>query len=495
MRRMTDRGRLAAVILATATVLAVASCAGGSSGAGSGGASLGADKAGGPGEPVVLRLANTNGDIVLTPTVEYFVQHVGELSGGNLRIEVVDDWGNSASDAERQVVNDVSSGEIDLGWAGTRVFDTLDVTSFQALTAPMLIDSYALENAVIQSGITDEMMQGLDDLGLAGLGVLPDGLRKPMAVTAPLLDPADWRGITFGTLMSRGQSEAIEALGATPAQVNRDEREKSLANGTIQGFETSIWVHHRNAALTTVAPYVTSNVTLWPQMDVLLANPARLEALTLGQRKWLEEAADAAAGRSAALADMDARALRGSCQAGARFAEASDADLAALQVAFAPVLAKFRQDPATEAFIGRIQELKQSTPPEPALSIPADCKGEAPEQPDAGTGNAPAHLNGTYRMVLTQEDADKVGDTDTGYPLVETITLKDGQLKGGCFGKDGGTYVVDDDRITFHSIEFDENATVTFSVDGAGNLHLSPVLPMDPGTAFTCFYKPWTKIG
>jgi hypothetical protein len=32
-------------------------------------------------------------------------------------------------------------------------------------------------------------------------------------------------------------------------------------------------------------------------------------------------------------------------------------------------------------------------------------------------------------------------------------------------------------------------------VDGDGNLHLTPVLPMDPGTAFECYYKPWRKIG
>lgn len=41
-------------------------------------------------------------------------------------------------------------------------------------------------------------------------------------------------------------------------------------------------------------------------MDVLLANPARLEALTAEQREWLQEAARDAAAGSAALADTDA---------------------------------------------------------------------------------------------------------------------------------------------------------------------------------------------
>jgi TRAP-type C4-dicarboxylate transport system substrate-binding protein len=477
------RHRFAALIL-TATV---AGC--------SFGGDSGADKAGGSRAPLVLRLANTNGQLDYTPTVVAFVDRVEELSGGDLRVEAVDEWGEFATDAERQVVKDVAAGAIDLGWVGTRVFDTLDVNSFQALTAPMLIDSYALESAVIESGITEQMMRGLHGLGVAGLGVLPDSLRKPAGVSGPIVSPADWRGITFGTLSSNGQAEAIRALGATPEHVHRNEREERLRNGTLQGFETSVWIHQHNPALTPLAPYMTSNVTLWPQMDVLLANPARLEALTDEQRGWLKEAARDAAARSAVLAATDGRALTDSCMGGARFAEASDADLAALRRAFRPVYAGLRRQPATREFLARIEALKRSTTAEAALAIPAGCTGEAPARPSVSPAKPPSDLNGTYRWVLTQKDADRVGDHDTGYPHVNTITLKDGRLEGGCFGTDGGIYSVQGDRITFHSIESGEDSTVSFSRDGRGNLHLQPVPPIDAGGAFECFSKPWTRIG
>jgi TRAP-type C4-dicarboxylate transport system substrate-binding protein len=402
----------------------------------------------GSGSPVVLRLASTGGSIDQTPAVEYFVKRVEKLSGRNLRLEVMDRYAEFASDAEQQVVRDVSSGEADLGWVGTRVFDTLGVESFQALTAPMLIDSYALQNAVIESGITDETIQGLDDLGVVGLGVLPDGLRKPVGVAAPILGPADWQGITFGTLMSNGQAEAIRALGATPAQIFGKEREEALKKRTIKGYEFSMWLYS-DPKWPHLAPYVAANVNLWPQMDVLLADPARLEALTAEQREWLEHATRDAAARSAAVADKDVQALGVSCAAGARFAVASAADLAALEAAFAPVYASLEQHPETKAFIERIRALKESTHAELALSIPADCTGHAPEQASGGTGTAPAYLNGTYRMVLTRADAEKVGDPEAEeFPLVETITLKDGELEGGCFGAYGGTYWAEDDRMT-----------------------------------------------
>src|SRR5687767_1025045 len=182
-----------------ALAVAVAILAGGCS---SGGPSR--DKAGGPGEPVVLRMAGATDDPRLHPSVDYFVHRVEEVSGGELRIELVNKWGDFAPDAEQQIVRDVADGEFDLGSVGTGVFDTMGILSFQALTAPMLIDSYALQNAVIQSGITDEMMRSLDGVGVMGLGVLPDGLRKPIGVETPILAPADWRDIAFGTMRSNG---------------------------------------------------------------------------------------------------------------------------------------------------------------------------------------------------------------------------------------------------------------------------------------------------
>ena len=164
-------------------------------------------------------MVNAYGDLDLVPGVQPFVSQVKERSGGNLRIELTSGYGDDADDAEQQVVRAVAAGKADLGWAGARVFDTMGVTSFQALQAPMLIDSYPLEQAVIAAGVPDQMLEGLDKVGVPALGVLVDGLRKPIAVKGPLLEAADWRGITFGTLKSQGQAETIRALGASPLDI------------------------------------------------------------------------------------------------------------------------------------------------------------------------------------------------------------------------------------------------------------------------------------
>lgn len=46
---------------------------------------------------------------------------------------------------ERHLVDDVRSGRVNMASVGARVFDTLGETSFQALLAPLLVDSYELE--------------------------------------------------------------------------------------------------------------------------------------------------------------------------------------------------------------------------------------------------------------------------------------------------------------------------------------------------------------
>jgi TRAP-type transport system periplasmic protein len=494
MHQMKRRIRLATVALAVIAAVA----AGGCTGDGAGG-----DKAGGSGEPVVLRMANTASNLDYTPAIKDFVGRVKERSGGNVRIEVVHEWGNFTADAEQQVVRAVATGQVDLGHAGTRAFDTMAVTSFQALQAPMLIDSYALQRAVIQGDLPREMLHGLDRVGVAGLGVLGGGLSKPIAVKKPLLGSGDWRRITFGTYKSEVQTQAIRSLGATPMEAFGISRAQALKDGKLQAFELNLLGYQLNT-MTDEAPYVTANVNLWPQTDVLFANPGRLTALTSQQRGWLQQAAADAVGSSVGLADHDAELVAFTCKSGARFANASQADLGGLRKAVAPVYAKLRDNPETKAFIEQIQALKRSTPAGAALGIPAGCTGVAPAAPAAAQQQATGDLNGTYRWTITKQDAvankteDKSSEHLATFPWIFTMTLDNGKWTlshreaGQPYTDGADTYTLKGDQLAF---TWDGNVlTFTVAVDGKGNLHLRPVQPMDAGDQFVWATHPWTKI-
>ncbi len=364
---------MAAARAGLAALVALAVAASGCTGAAPGG-----DKAGGRtgGGPLVLRMASTPSRLSNdAPPVADFVQRVAALSHGAIRIKVIDQWGSYTPDAEAQVVHAVASGAVDVGWAGSRVFDVLGAEGFRALSAPMLIDNYRLETAVLKSAIPGQMLAGLKSSGVSGLGVLGDSLRRPISVKRALLAPANWRGISFGTYLSSVQEQAIRALGATVVNAYGPFRSQALDVGKIQGFEFDIrrydWL-----GLAAKAPYVAANVALWTQIDVLFANPSRLAALTEQQRGWLTQAANDAAEQSVTLAREDATNVRHVCAMGARFVNASSADLVAMQRSLSVVYQQIEQDPQTKTFVQQIEHLKKSTPPGPALAIPADCSGE-----------------------------------------------------------------------------------------------------------------------
>jgi TRAP-type transport system periplasmic protein len=337
------------------------------------GSSPSADKAGGSGGgTVTLRMAFTPSTVDQLSGVQDFIARVAALSHGTIRIRLLPTWGGFEPDAEVQVVHAVASGTVDLGVTRSNVFDTLGVSSFKALSAPMLIDSYPLENAVIASDIPHRMLAQLKRLDVTGLAVLGDQLRVPIAVHRPLLSPRDWRRLVVGTYRSQVQEQTIRALGATALVAFGPFRIQALATGRIQAFEQDVVGAELNS-LVRRAPWFTANVALWPEVDVLLVNPGRLGSLTGQQREWLAGAASAASKDSATLASDNGAYVRKDCAAGARFVDATASDLAAMRRSLAVVYQRIESDPQTKSFIEQIQTLKHTTPGGAVIRVPSDC--------------------------------------------------------------------------------------------------------------------------
>lgn len=130
----------------------------------------GSDKAGGSERTTtVLTMANGN---FRPQELQLFADQVASLSAGSMRITFRNEWGSPRADYETQLIRDVGAGKADLGWVGTRAWDTVGVTSFDALHAPLLIDTYALQQKVLESTVPSEMLSGLGPLGIVDLGVL-----------------------------------------------------------------------------------------------------------------------------------------------------------------------------------------------------------------------------------------------------------------------------------------------------------------------------------
>jgi TRAP-type C4-dicarboxylate transport system substrate-binding protein len=311
----------------------------------------GLDKAGGAQarQPVVLTLANFIGESV---ELDGFAGEVRRLSAGTMRIDIRSRWRPGQVDSENGLIGDVSAGKADLGVAGSRAWDSAGVSSFRALSAPLLINSYALQDRVLRSPMTGQMLRGLRPLGLAGIGVLPGPLRKPLGIARPLLRPSDYAGLRIGVQQSLVADATMRALGATPvwfpatgAMTGLDGIEQQISS--IQGYQYD-----------KVGRYLTANVSLWPRPLVLFANGRTWAALTPAQQRILSQAVtgDQAAETNVARYNerTDTAIL---CRRGMRFLTASPADLAALRRAVQPVYHQLQRDPQTGRYIRQIEAM------------------------------------------------------------------------------------------------------------------------------------------
>jgi TRAP-type C4-dicarboxylate transport system substrate-binding protein len=381
---MVRTARIAAgLLVAGLAVVLLAGCAGSA-----------ADKAGGQAghKVVVLTLANPLGGSL---EVDAFTREVNRLSGGGIRIDVKSGWRSGQVAFENGLIGDVRAGKTDLGVAGSRAWDSVGVTSLRALNAPLLIDSYALQDLVVRSPLIPQMLKGLAPLGLVGLGVLPGPLRHPFGVARPLLGPSDYSGLKLGVQQSRVGSETFRALGATPVWF--------AAGAPIAGFG-GVEQHISNIQgyqYDRVGRYLTANVVLWPRPLVVFASGSALAKLTLAQQRILREAVvDADPAETRFVVDNERDDTASLCRSHRlRFLTATGADLLALRRAVQPIYDQLERDRQTSRQIGQIESMRSAAARGPAPS----CAPATPLAAKAGP------LDGVYRFTSTIADLRAAG--------------------------------------------------------------------------------------
>jgi TRAP-type C4-dicarboxylate transport system substrate-binding protein len=348
----------------------------------------GLDKAGGSQarQQVVLTLANWGG---APGELDGFAGEVQRLSAGTMLIDIKSRWRQGQVQFENGLIGDVRAGKADLGVVGSRAWDSVGVSSFQALDAPLLIGSYALQDQVLRSPMIGQMLAGLRPLGLIGIGVLPGPLRKPLGIARPLLKPSDYAGLRIGVQQSRVADATMRALGATPVWFP--------ATGAITGLDgieqqiSSIQGNHYDKT----GKYLTANVNLWPRPRVLFANGKAWAALTPAQRGILRQAAaDDLAPEARVVRDSEGTDTAILCRRGLHFLTASPADVAALRRAVQPVYDQLERHPQTRRYIRQIEAMRKGLSPDPE-------PGCAPTARLAGTAGP---LDGVWQFTDTPAD-------------------------------------------------------------------------------------------
>ena len=241
-------------------------------------------------------------------------------------------------------------------------------TGFQALLAPMLVDSHELQGAVFEQGHRPDARTGVEQLDVVGIAVLPGAMRKVLGIDHPFVSPTDFEDEVVGVTQSSVADQTMVALGATTLDIGGGAPLVGV-DALEQQFESIV-----GNSYTEVADYVTANINLWPRPLVIVINAERFESLSAEQQTALLDAAQAAIPVSLDAArseDLDGAAVI--CGTDMTMAVATDDELAAMHAALEPVYADLVSDPVTDGYFEAITALKEeiAAPPDGAECEPA----------------------------------------------------------------------------------------------------------------------------
>ena len=351
-------------------------------------------KAGGASAPLTLRIGTD--DYRMRPAsdqIEEFAGRVEDLSGGSIVIEPVWHAAGDGPDWDQRVARMVVSGELDMGNIPARAWDTEGVTSLRALNAPFLITTDELVAQVIDGDLAPRLMSGLEDIGIRGLTLLPEGLRHPFAFDQPLMGPHDYAGRAIRTPTSETTTAVFAALGATATDDDPD-------FATQAGWESEYILQPTGLA--------TGNVVFYPKVNSIVINAGVFADLSDKERAVLKQAADETRAWAIEALPSDDEAAAAFCAEGQSVVLATNTDLADLQRATSAVYDMLETDPLTKELDAGIRKLKE-TGGAPAATV-TPC-GADPSAPSASSPTSTV-IDGVYRYEVTEEMMRTAGVTD-----------------------------------------------------------------------------------
>ena len=406
-----------------------------------------ADRGGGPpADSLALTLASTEYDLA---DVGALVRAVEARSAGTVEVEVDLRERPGDADGERAAIRDVMEGKADLGFVGVHAFDAIGIASFQALVAPLLIDSHALQDAVLASEVSDDMLAELAGSGLVGIDVLPGPLRRPLGISRELSRASDFAESVLGAQTGTVAEMTLSAFGARVVDFVPDQLDG------LDGIEAHMKLI-ANRSYDAGAAALTGDVILWPRPYVLFANAERFAALTPAQQALIRDAGDAARTDTGLLLDLESESYFVMCRRGLRVVSAGSRAVEDMQAALAPVYSALASDARTKSYLEQITAIRAD------LSAPPDAVAPCPAaSPQSQPASSPTAVDGAWDACVTRDEhlaagADAAEDQPANYGCL-VLRLDRGrasvshrEVAQATPWNASASYVVDGHRITFY---------------------------------------------
>jgi TRAP-type C4-dicarboxylate transport system substrate-binding protein len=393
----------------------------------------------------------------------YFIDQVQKLSGGQIQIVEGTSYSSADPNNEARLVRALRSGKVEMAYIPSRAWERASsVTAFRALQAPLLVTNYSLLLRITSGPIGSMMLASLGRIGLVGLGLVPNELRRPLG-RKPLVSTADFRGARIRVVTSPTGVLALRSIGAVPlTNFTSSQLGPALQSGALDGAELST-VAMANNGYVTDAHYLTGNLELFAKTQTIAIRNSVFDRLSAADQRILRAAAVATVAH-ADPAKQERTEVVQLCRQGLRIVPATNATLASLQHEATTVYPALERDPVTRREMRAIERLEARLGAAP--STLAACPRARSRK-----GGSSATLAGTYVLTASQSEVSaaagshSAADNWGSFRLVlgdGRFRLSDQRPRGalvpgvnghGAFNKGwtSGTYAIRGDQITFTS--------------------------------------------
>jgi tripartite ATP-independent transporter DctP family solute receptor len=241
----------------------------------------------------VLRLSHTHatGDTALDVFAVKFKELAAAKSGGQVDIQI---FPNGQLGQEREIVQQVQQGLVDLMASGTAIWGTV-APKIQILDLPFLFRDYDHIHKSMDGEVGQLLAKHLEErTGTRPLAYYDSfGFRSVVTRNKEVKSIDDMKGLKLRTLPSPIYVKAIELMGASPTPMAFGEIYTSLQTNVIDGYE-----HDANTTLMQKFFEVTKYFALTQHISGVLgivASAKNLDALPPEMKKAVLDAAKEAA--------------------------------------------------------------------------------------------------------------------------------------------------------------------------------------------------------
>jgi C4-dicarboxylate-binding protein DctP len=185
-------------------------------------------------EPIVIKFSHVVAmDTPKGKAAEFFKKLAEERTQGRVKVEV---YANSALYKDREEMEALSLGAVQMLAPSLAKFGPLGVKEFEVFDVPYILEDYDALHKVTTGPAGAKLLAMLEPKGIIGLGYWDNGF-KIMSANKPIKTPDDMRGMKVRIQSSKVLDAQMRALKAIPQVMAFSEVYHALQTGVVDGTE------------------------------------------------------------------------------------------------------------------------------------------------------------------------------------------------------------------------------------------------------------------